>query len=147
MIRIHICFEHVSNTLHFSVFRYTKFRRKLDRQTAQIGPYADAEKRDTAARRYNSVHPFDSKSLHHLLATEDITENDIKFISWESFDAALEHDNGLFDKLLSLADNQQSMPMLAQKLAQDTFVPLQMASNRGQDSYYYRITRSVNAHE
>lgn len=93
------------------------------------------------------MHPFDSKSLHHLLATEDVTENDIKFISWESFDAALEHDNGLFDKLLSLADNQQSMPMLAQKLAQDTFVPLQMASNRGQDSYYYRISRSANQFE
>lgn len=108
----------------------------------QIDSYA--EKRDANARRYSSVHPFDSKSLHHLLATEDVSENDIKFISWESFDTALEHDNGLFDKLLSLADNQMSMPMLAQKLAQDTFVPLQMSPSRGQDNYYYRVSRSIN---
>lgn len=82
-----------------------------------------------------------------MLANEDVTENDIKFISWDSFDAALGQDDGLFEKVLSLADNQLSTPMLAQKLAQDTFVPLQRSSNRGQDNYYYRISRSTVQHE
>lgn len=76
------------------------------------------------------------------MATEDISENDIKFISWDSFDLALENDEGLLAKLLSLADDQQSMPMLAQKLAQDTFIPLAKNQNQIQDNYYYRISRS-----
>lgn len=94
-------------------------------------------------KHYNSVQPFDSKSLHHLLASEDVTENDIKFISWDSFDLALENDDGLFAKLLSLADEEQSMPMLARKLAQDTFVPLGKQPSRLEDSYFYRISRDT----
>lgn len=103
----------------------------------------DTEKRDTTIKHYNSVHPFDSKSLHHLLATEDVTENDIKFISWDSFDLALENDEGLFMKLLSIADDEQSMPMLAQKLAQDTFIPLPKPQSPIESNYYYRISRSA----
>lgn len=100
-----------------------------------------SEKREDI-KHYNSVQPFDSKSLHHLLATENISENDIKFISWDSFDMALENDDGLFAKLASLADDEQSMPMLAQKLAQDTFIPLGKPQNQHEDNYYYRISRS-----
>lgn len=100
------------------------------------------EKRDTTIKHYNSIQPFDSKSLHHLLATEDISENDIKFISWASFDIALENDEGLFLKLLSIADDEQSMPMLAQKLVQDTFVPLPKPQDPIESNYYYRITRT-----
>lgn len=105
----------------------------------------DTEKRDATIKHYNSVHPFDSKSLHHLLATEDVTENDIKFISWDSFDLALENDEGLFMKLLSIADEEQSMPMLAQKLAQDTFIPLSKPQSQSpiESNYYYRISRSA----
>lgn len=84
--------------------------------------------------------------MHHLLATEDVTENDIKFISWDSFDLALENDEGLFAKLLSLADEEQSMPMLARKLAQDTFVPLEKQPTRLEDSYFYRISRDAAHH-
>ncbi|XP_031630471.1 uncharacterized protein LOC116345341 [Contarinia nasturtii] len=102
------------------------------------------DKRDV--KHYNSVQPFDSKSLHHLLATEDVNENDIKFISWDSFDLALENDEGLFSKLLSLANDELSMPMLAQKLVQDTFVPLPKSQNPV-DSYFYRITRDATQHE
>lgn len=97
-------------------------------------------------KHYNSVQPFDSKSLHHLLANEDVSENDIKFISWDSFDIALENDEGLFMKLLSLADDEQSMPMLAQKLAQDTFIPLLKSQNPAENSYYYRISRGGTQH-
>lgn len=104
------------------------------------------EKRDTSIKHYSSVQPFDSKSLHHLLASEDISENDIKFISWENFDGALENDEGLFLKLLSLVDDEQSMPMLAQKLAQDTFIPLQKPQSSIDNNYYYRITRSATQH-
>lgn len=92
------------------------------------------------------MQPFDSKSLHHLLATEDVNENDIKFISWDNFDFALGNDEGLFMKLLSLADDEQSMPMLAQKLAQDTFIPLIRAHDPAENSYYYRISRSGTQH-
>lgn len=84
--------------------------------------------------------------MHHLLASEDITENDIKFISWDSFDEALENDEGLFMKLLTLVDNEQSMPMLAQKLAQDTFIPLSKPQNPIEDNYYYRISRGGTQH-
>lgn len=97
-------------------------------------------------KHYNSVQPFDSKSLHHILASEDVGENDIKFISWDSFDLALENDEGLFSKLLSLADEELSMPMLAQKLVQDTFVPLPKAQSPV-DTYYYRVTRDATQHE
>lgn len=76
-----------------------------------------------------------------MLATEDVTENDIKFISWDSFDVALDNDEGLFMKLLSLVDDEQSMPMLAQKLAQDTFIPLAKPQNSVDGNYYYRISR------
>lgn len=97
-------------------------------------------------KHYNSVQPFDSKSLHHLLATEDINENDIKFISWDNFDIALDNDEGLFMKLLSLTDDKQSMPMLAQKLAQDTFIPLMRAQSPADNTYYYRISRGGIQH-
>lgn len=99
-------------------------------------------KRD-GVKHYSSVQPFDSKSLHHLLANEDISENDIKFISWESFDVALENDDGLFMKLLSLVDDEQSMPMLAQKLVHDTFVPLPKPQNPNENSFFYRVSRSA----
>lgn len=91
---------------------------------------------------YSSIQPFDSKSLHHLLASDAITENDIKFISWDDFDAALENDDGLFEKLLSLANDEQSMPMLARKLSQDSFTALD--SDDSADKYFYRISRGGN---
>lgn len=92
-------------------------------------------------KRYSSVQPFDSKSLHHLLANEELTENDIKFISWDDFDTALESDDGLFAKLVSLANEEQSVPMLAEKLSQDSFTPLN--GNRNDDNnYFYRVSRS-----
>lgn len=92
------------------------------------------------------MQPFDSKSLHHLLATEDVDEDDIKFISWDRFDMALENDEGLFLKLLSLVDDEQSMPMLAQKLAQDTFIPLMKPQNPAESNFYYRISRGGTQH-
>lgn len=92
------------------------------------------------------MQPFDSKSLHHLLATEDVNEDDIKFISWDSFDIALENDEGLFMKLLSLVDDEQSMPMLAQKLAQDTFIPLMKPQSPAESNFYYRISRGGTQH-
>lgn len=93
-------------------------------------------------KQYSSIQPFDSKSLHHLLATDTLTENDIKFISWDDLDMALENDDGLFEKLLALANDQQSMPMLAEKLSQDAFVPLNR--DESSDKYYYRVNRSGN---
>lgn len=81
-----------------------------------------------------------------MLATEDVNENDIKFISWDNFDLALDNDDGLFMKLLSLADEEQSMPMLAQKLAQDTFIPLMRTQNPAENSFYYRVSRSGTQH-
>lgn len=93
-------------------------------------------------KQYSSIQPFDSKSLHHLLATDAINENDIKFISWDDLDMALENDDGLFEKLLALANDQQSMPMLAEKLSQDAFSPLGSDGNAGK--YYYRVNRSGN---
>lgn len=103
--------------------------------------YLGSEKRENI-KHYNSVQPFDSKSLHHILANENVSENDIKFISWENFDIALENDDGLFAKLLSLVDDEQSMPMLAQKLALDTFIPLAKHQEQNDDKYFYRISRS-----
>lgn len=94
------------------------------------------------SKQYSSIQPFDSKSLHHLLASDAITENDIKFISWDDFDMALENDDGLFEKLLALVNDQQSMPMLAEKLSQDTFMPLGSAGNP--EKYFYRVNRSGN---
>lgn len=93
-------------------------------------------------KQYSSIQPFDSKSLHRLLANDAITENDIKFISWDDFDVALENDDGLFEKLLALANDQQSMPMLAEKLSLDTFLPL--GTNDNPEKYYYRVDRSAN---
>lgn len=84
--------------------------------------------------------------MHHLLATEDVNENDIKFISWDDFDIALENDEGLFIKLLSLVDDERSVPMLAQlaqKLAQDTFIPLSKPQSSADSNYYYRINRGI----
>lgn len=92
-------------------------------------------------KKYNSVQPFDSKSLHHVLANEDVSENDIKFVSWEAFDFALDNDDGLFSKLLSLANDELSMPMLAEKLSHDSFTPLEESSS-DDDKYFYRIDRN-----
>lgn len=75
------------------------------------------------------------------MANEEVTENDIKFISWDAFDFALDNDDGLFTKLVSLVDEEGSIPMLAEKLSHDTFTPLEETNNDNQQ-YVYRFNRN-----
>lgn len=57
---------------------------------------------------YNHVQPFDSKFILDFLSDElFIGEGDLKFVSWNDFDKALEMDSELRKKLTSIAREKE----------------------------------------
>lgn len=85
---------------------------------------------------YNNVHPFDSKSLQKLIAENAVNGDDFKFISWNDFDAALESDAMLFEKLVSLSN----LDAAGHDNVEPNFVPF---GNYKSNDYFYRINRGA----
>lgn len=57
---------------------------------------------------YNHVQPFDSKFILDFLSDEIfIGDGDLKFVSWNDFDKALESDTELKKKLTSIAREKE----------------------------------------
>lgn len=57
---------------------------------------------------YNHVQPFDSKFILDFLTNElFVGESDLKFVSWEDFDEALESDTDLKKKLSQIATDRK----------------------------------------
>lgn len=56
---------------------------------------------------YNHVQPFDSKFMVDFLSDELFSNGDLKFISWNDFDKALESDVELKKKLTSIARDKE----------------------------------------
>ena len=91
---------------------------------------------------YNNIQPFDSHSLLNLLASKDVNSDDFKFISWKDFDIALESDQMLFEKLISLTEMENEIPEF-DEFKHDHFVPLD--NDLGvNDNFFYRVDRSAN---
>lgn len=59
-------------------------------------------------KNYNHVQPFDSKFIFDFLSDEIlIGDGDLKFLSWEDLDKALESDSTLKQKLSSIARDKE----------------------------------------
>lgn len=57
---------------------------------------------------YNHVQPFDSKFMVDFLSDElVIGDGDLKFVSWNDFDKALESDTELYHKLTNIARDKE----------------------------------------
>jgi hypothetical protein len=58
-------------------------------------------------KSYNHVQPFNSKFILDFLSDDSISESDLKFISWNDFDRALESDSELKSKLTSISRDKE----------------------------------------
>lgn len=56
---------------------------------------------------YNHVQPFNSKFILDFLSDDSINEGDLKFISWNDFDKALEADIELKNKLTKISRDKE----------------------------------------
>jgi len=57
---------------------------------------------------YSHVQPFDSKFVLDVLSDElFVGDGDLKFVSWNDFDKALESDTELYSKLTSIARDKE----------------------------------------
>lgn len=56
---------------------------------------------------YNHVQPFNSKFILDILSDDSISDGDLKFISWNDFDLALEADAELKHKLTSISRDKE----------------------------------------
>jgi hypothetical protein len=56
---------------------------------------------------YNHVQPFNTKFILDFLSDDVISEGDLKFISWNDFDKALEADTELKSKLASISRDKE----------------------------------------
>lgn len=111
----------------------------------RLGRRSDPYSSDSG-RNYNHVQPIDSKFLFDFLNSNDISEGDLKFLSWDDLDRALESDGKLKQKLASIArDNEiEQLRRFAMEVHQlddgknrqvpHKFVPYDSHEN---DVYYY----------
>jgi hypothetical protein len=102
-----------------------------------------------------NIQPIDEKFLVDILADEMPPTNNLRFISWQDFDQALERDPELYRKLTSLAKEKEldDLVMLmepgAGKIASqytvNKFVPKYASKGSKNDVTFYRTQRSVGS--
>lgn len=113
---------------------------------------------DMSDKYYNYIQPFDSKFILDFLSDKifapTTSKNDLKFVSWNDFDKALESDTVLYSKLMSLARDKEIDDLKrliyitysgkgdvdsVEKQVYQKFVPLDMDKyNDNNDIYYYK---------
>lgn len=79
---------------------------------------------------------MDSKHLFDFLSDDINSGSDVKFVSWKSFDEALEKDVELFNKLITMAQDKELEEMLSDLSGKEeiTFVPV--LGNKDQATFY-----------
>lgn len=72
-----------------------------------MGRRSEVQETDDS-KNYNHLQPFDSKFIFDFLQDEMlIGDGDLKFLSWEDLDKALESDSTLKQKLTSIARDKE----------------------------------------
>ncbi|XP_035792769.1 uncharacterized protein LOC118466965 [Anopheles albimanus] len=105
---------------------------------------------DDAGKSYKKIRPLDLNHIIDILSDDLFFGSDLKFISWEVLDEALEEDPELLQKLASLARDkevQQLKHMLgANGEEQLQYVPLDRNEINGASSraYMYRVDRAAS---
>lgn len=94
----------------FSAGKRNPFIKQGGKNVPRLGRRSDPLTRTVdEGKLYNHVQPFDSKFILDFLTDDLFIDGELKFVSWNDFDKALEADTGLKKKLASIArDNEVS---------------------------------------
>lgn len=99
---------------------------------------------NAAPQAYNYVQPFDMQFLFNLLANDsDFDESNLKFISWEDFDKAIESDTQLLKKLYELGKEHRAEQFHEIHDEEPMIHTLGGGQNPGYNHIYYRSERSA----
>ena len=97
---------------------------------------------NVASQAYNFVQPFDMQFLFNLIANEsEFDQSNLKFISWEDFDKAIESDTQLLKKLYELGKEHRAEQF--HEIREEEPLIQTMGPSNGYDHVYYRAERSA----
>jgi hypothetical protein len=81
------------------------FIKQGSKNIPRLGRRSESQDTDDS-KNYNHLQPFDSKFMFDFLSDEMLV-GDLKFLSWDDLDKALESDSGLKQKLSSIARDKE----------------------------------------
>lgn len=99
-----------------------------------------------ATKPYNNVRPYDSNFFWDVLRNSDYRNNGYKFVSWKDFDKALDADQILHNKLISLNGDGEYSDAVEFDENADLFNVIPLSTNRNSNRIFDNFLYETDEH-